>query len=72
MNLLLLASMFLPLAAIGGYDWQQLIIAIAIIAVVIIAINAIPGIPAWGKQIGWVIVLAVVAIIAIKFLLSLG
>lgn len=67
-------SLLLPILASVSFsgNWVQLIIAAAVVAVVVIGINAIPGIPQWAKNMGWVVVIAVVLIIVVKFLISLS
>ncbi len=59
----------------GGYGLVHLVIlAIIVCAVVGIALVAIRAsgvpIPGWAVQIFWIVVVAIVAILAIKFLLS--
>lgn len=63
------------LAQIGGYSIVQLVIWLIIVCAVIgiglIAIRASGiQIPGWVIQIFWIVVIAVVAIVAIKFLVG--
>jgi len=70
----------LPLAtliaeAVGGYSLAQIIVFViviaAIIAIAMVAIRVMGiAIPYWVIQIFWIVVIAVVAIFAIKFLLA--
>jgi hypothetical protein len=64
------------IAAIGGYSFAQLAIAIIIILavvgiVVVVAKHSGIPIPQWVWTIAGIVLLAAVAIIAIRFLLSL-
>lgn len=66
----LMLALTMP-GGIGGLAIWIVLVA-AIVAIVIIACGAMGvAIPAWAKQVLWVIVIAAVCIFAIKFLLSL-
>ncbi len=65
------------LAQFAGYTVAHWIIMIIILAAVIAVMYVVLGrmgvaIPAWVIQIFWILVVAVVGIMAIKFLLSLA
>jgi hypothetical protein len=62
-----------PVAAWGLVDWVICIIIVAaVIAVMYVALNQFGiTIPPWAVRIFWILVVAVVAILAIRFLLSL-
>jgi hypothetical protein len=69
---MLFANQVLP----QGWTWGNVLIAVVIVAacvaVVYIALRAYGiTVPPWVAQIGWVLVVAVVAVLAIRFLLSL-
>lgn len=57
------------------YSFGQIIIAVIVIAaiigiVLIVLKQSGIEIPSWVAQIGWIVLLAIVAIVAIKFLLG--
>lgn len=63
------------LAQIGGYSIAQLVIWLIVICAVIgIGLIAIKAsgiqIPGWVIQIGWIVIVALIAICAIKFLVA--
>ncbi len=63
-------------AAVGGWSIGEIVIAIVVIAAVVavcyVALNQFGvAIPPWVIRIFWICVVAVVAIFAIRFLLSL-
>lgn len=64
------------LAAMGGWSIGEIVIAIVVIAAVVavcyVALNQFGvSIPPWVIRIFWICIVAVVAIFAIRFLLSL-
>lgn len=65
------------LAQVAGYSIVHWVIMIIVIAAVVAIMHIVLGkmgvaIPDWVVQIFWIIVLAVVGILAIKFIFSLG
>jgi hypothetical protein len=68
--------MLAALLAMGGYSIGQIaifiVVAVVLIGIVIIA-TRVAGvtIPSWVWQIAWLVGLAVVAIVAIRFVMSL-
>ena len=61
---------------IAGYGLAQIVLAVIIIAALIaICVVAVRGmgltIPPWAVQIFWIVVIAIVAIVAVKIVLSL-
>jgi hypothetical protein len=72
MNLFFAAEPVLP----PSWTWGGVLIAVVVVAaclaVVYVALRAYGiSVPPWVAQIGWILVVAVVAVLAIRFLLSL-
>jgi len=66
----------IPLAFIGGYSIAQILIAVVVIAacvaLVYVALRQFGiSIPGWVVQVMWICVVALVVIVAIRFVTSL-